>query len=150
MKEELLNFLKSQRLMTIASAEGGIWIASVYYGVDDDFKLYFISPLDTKHSKQILADPNIAFSIAWFNPDNHADRKAVQGLGVCRAAKNILEIGKGVMLHNQNFPVFAKRITLEWIRTNAWKSRVWVVEPKYMKFWNDELYKEEEFEEFNV
>lgn len=150
MKKELLEFLKSQRLMTIASAEGGIWIANVYYGIDEDSKIYFISPLDVKHSKQILADPKIAFSVAWYNPQDYADRKAVQGLGVCRLAKNILEISKGVMLHNHNFPAFAKRITLEWIRTNAWKSRVWVLEPKYIKFWNDELYKEKEFEEFTL
>ena len=41
--------------MTIASRdEKDIWIANVYFGVDENATIYFISPKDTKHSKMIL------------------------------------------------------------------------------------------------
>ena len=150
MKKELLDFLKSQKLMAIASGEGGVWIANVYYGIGDDLKLYFISPRGAKHSKQIVQNPNIAFSVAWYNPNNHGQRKAVQGLGVCRAAAGEEEIQRGVELHNQNFPEFASTITMQWIHENDSDSHVWIVEPRYIKFWNDELYGNEETEKFNL
>ena len=150
MQKELLDFFKSQKLMAVASGEGGVWIANVYYGIDDDFKLYFISPTDTKHSRQILKNPRIAFSVAWYDPKNPGNRKAVQGLGTCRLADSTEEIIKGVQLHNQSFPEFASTITVQWIRQNESDSRVWAVEPSYIKFWNDELYGEEETEEFKL
>lgn len=147
----LLDFLKSQGLLVIASHDSGdIWIANVYYGIDDDFKIYFVSPEDAKHSQQILKNPKVAFSVAWFDPSNHKNRKAVQGLGICRPAKNDGEIEIGVQLHNRNFPEFKERITIDWVHTNEFKSRVWVIDPTYIKHWNDELYGEGEIKEFRL
>lgn len=147
---KLLDFLKSQKLMAVASHNGeDIWIANAYYGVDPNFTIYFVSPETTKHSQQIEKNPHVAFSISWFNPNNHGDRKAVQGLGMCRLAKNEEEIIKGVQLHNENFPKFATKITVNWIHANEYRSKIWVIEPTYMKFWNDELYGEDEAKEFS-
>ena len=148
MKKELGEFLKKQKLMTIASCEGGIWIASVYYGVDDDLRIYFISPMDAKHSKQILQSSEIAFAVAWYDTKNPGNRKAVQGLGTCTMAESEKDIRKGMQLHNRNFPQFADRLTPEYLLANDQGTRVWIVAPKYVKFWNDELYGDEETEEF--
>ncbi|OGH64519.1 MAG: hypothetical protein A2821_04695 [Candidatus Magasanikbacteria bacterium RIFCSPHIGHO2_01_FULL_41_23] len=146
--DKLLAFLESQRLLVIASADNEPWIANVFYGIDANFKLYFISNQETKHSQQILESPMIAFSVAWYNPSNHKDRKAVQGKGLCRIAKNNEEIETGIRLHNTNFPEFADRITVEWAKNASNLSKVWVVEPTYMKFWNDGLYGDDETKEF--
>ncbi len=147
--QQVLNWLKTQKVMVIASQDNGeVWVANVYFGVDDDFKIYFISSESAKHSQQILKNPKIAFSIPWYDPTNHKNRKAVQGQGVCRVAANDEEIAKGVQLHNQNFPEFANRITVEWVNTNEYESHVWVIEPSYIKHWNDEAYGDDESEEF--
>ncbi len=144
-------FIKTQKLMAIASAdENGPWIANVYYSIADDGRIYFISRESARHSAMILKDPNIAFTVCWFDPANHKNRKAVQGLGACRLAGNEQEIMTGVALHNQNFPEFKERITVEWIHTNEWGSRVWVLTPTYMKYWDDELYGEDESKEFTL
>lgn len=149
-KAELLNFLQSQKALAIASCIGDdLWIANVFMGVADNFNIYFISSEDTKHSQQIIINPNVAFSTIWFNPKDHTDRKGVQGKGVCRIATTDNDISQGVMLHNKNYPEFKKRITPQWIKTNEYKSRVWIIKPSFIKFWNDELYGEEETEEFN-
>ena len=137
--------------MVLASSENNnAWIANIYIGVDERGLIYFISPQDNKHSKIILKNPNVAFSIAWFDPKNHKNRKAVQGLGVCRPAENEEEIITGVKLHNKNFPEFKKRITVNWIHKNEWGSKVWVLKPTYMKYWDDEIYGAEESEEFKL
>ena len=137
--------------MAIASHdENKVWLANVYIGTDEKGLIYFISPEDTKHSRMILKNPQVAFSIAWFDPINHKNRKAVQGLGVCRIAENKNEIEVGIKLHNQNFPEFKERITVDWIHTNKLGSKVWVLKPTYMKYWDDEIYGDDESEEFTI
>ena len=150
MKKELFEFLKSQRLMAIASCEVGIWITNVYYGIDDDARMYFISPMDTKHSQQILKSSEVAFSVAWYDKENPGNRKAVQGLGVCKVVEDEENIRKGVQLHNENFPQFKEVLTPEYLLSEQNDTKVWILEPRYMKFWSDELYGEEEWKEFQL
>lgn len=147
--EKPLKFIKNQKLMTIASRdEKDIWVANVYFAVDGKAIIYFISPEDAKHSKMILKNHNVAFSIAWFDSNNHKNRKGVQGLGVCYTAKNPLEIASGVKLLNKNFPDLRDVLTVKWITENIWNSKVWVLRPTYMKYWDDEVYGDDENEEF--
>lgn len=142
-------FIKSQKLMVIAAADDtDVWIANVYFGVDENGVLYFVSRENTKHSHMILKNPDIAFSIAWFDPGNHQNRKAIQGKGICRPAQNKEEIETGVRLHNENFPEFKERITVDWIENNEWNSKIWVLKPTYIKYWDDEAYGSKEYEEF--
>ncbi len=148
--DHLLKFLESQRLLVLASADTEPWISNIFYGIDKDFKLYFISNVEAKHSEQILKNPQVAFSVAWYNPKNHKDRKAVQAKGICRIAKNDQEIERGVNLHNKNFPEFLEKINVEWARQENNSSKVWVIEPTYIKFWNDELYGKDGIEEFRL
>ncbi|MEK7648905.1 MAG: pyridoxamine 5'-phosphate oxidase family protein [Patescibacteria group bacterium] len=147
--KKLLEFLQSQKLVIIATCENGEpWVANVYYGVDANFKLYFVSGKNTRHSSHIQQNSHIAFSIVWFDRSNHKNRKAIQGLGQCRLAQNEEEIDVGVRLHNANFPEFAEKITLDWIHTNKRGSSIWIIEPSYMKYWDDELYGEDGSKEF--
>lgn len=135
--------------MVLASHDAkDIWVANVYIGTDATGAIYFISPTTNRHSQMILKNPQVAFSVAWFDVANHKNRKAVQGLGMCRLAETEDEIATGVRLHNQNFPEFKERITVEWIYTNEWDSKVWVLEPTYLKYWDDELYGDDESQEF--
>jgi uncharacterized protein YhbP (UPF0306 family) len=144
-----LRFLKSQKLMTIAAHESkDVWVANVYFGIDEKSTIYFISPKDTKHSKMIQKNPNIAFSVAWFDPKNHKNRKSVQGLGVCRATNNPNEIANGIKLLYKKFPDLRDILTVKWILSNAWGSKIWIIKPTYIKYWDDEIYGEEESEEF--
>ncbi len=147
--EKVLEFLKNKKLLIIASTNNDeVWIANVYFSTDEKGLLYFISPEDSKHSKMILKNPKIAFSVTWFDENNHKNRKAIQGLGICRPAQNEEEIIVGVRLHNENFPEFRERITIDWIHENEWGSKVWVLQPSYIKYWDDELYGDDETEEF--
>lgn len=147
--KKLLSFLRSQQLLTIASHDAkNVWLANVYYSIDDQGTIYFISPKKNRHSQMMLKNPKVAFSVAWFDPKNHQNRKAVQGLGVCRPAKTPQEIATGIRLLYKNFPDLREILTIKWIMTNAWGTKVWIVQPSYMKHWNDELYGEKESKEF--
>lgn len=137
--------------MVIASSdESGPWIANVYFCADDSGELYFISPEKNRHSQMILQNPNVAFSVAWFDSNNHKNRKGVQGLGTCHIAESEEEIEIGVGLYSANFPESKERITAEWVHTNEWGSKVWILKPSYMKYWDDELYGDDESKEFVI
>lgn len=145
-----MEFINEQKYLSVAcSSDGQTWIANVFVGVDEKGHIYFVSPEDNKHSSFIRKNPHIALSSVWFDRNNHKNRKGIQGTGICRLAKNDEEIRIGVRLHNKNFPEFKEKITEEWIRTNEWKSRVWIIEPNYIKYWDDELYGENESKEFH-
>ncbi len=143
----LLSFLQSQKLLTISSYDTEPWICNVYYGIDDAMNFYFVSSTDTMHSSQILKDPRVAFSTVWYNSENYADRKSVQGKGICKIAEGG-NIVTGIRLHNANFPAFKGRLTVDYITSDENNSKIWVIKPSYMKFWNDELYGDDESEEF--
>ena len=139
MNADLLHFLQSQRLLVLATQGDTPWVANLYYGADEHGNIYFVSGTETKHSNHIADSSTVAFSIAWFDTENYTNRKAIQGLGSCRIAKGA-EIETGIALHNTHFPTFADRITVDYILDDANASQVWIIEPTYMKFWNDELY----------
>ncbi len=40
-----------------------VWVSPVYYGVSNTFTFYFASQLDSVHSKNILKNPNVSFTI---------------------------------------------------------------------------------------
>lgn len=148
-KEQLHKFLKSQKIIVIASNDGDTWVANVYYGVDKKFRLYFLSEEGTKHSQQIMKNPKIAFSIVWFNKDDPSDRKAVQGQGICKIAETDEEIKIGAELYNSLFPQYASKIDVDWVKNNKEGSHIYIIEPTYMKYWDDELYGEEKTKGFN-
>lgn len=148
-KHKLLDFLKSQKLMAIASRGDDLWITNIFYGVDDNFKIYFVSNSERKHSKQIKENPEVAFSVAWYNPKDHKDRKGIQGQGTCRVATSDEEITKGIQIHNELYPEFAERIVVAWIKSKLNNSHVYIIDPKYIKYWDDNLYGTDGTEEFN-
>lgn len=142
-------FILSQRVMALASHNEDVWITNIYYGTDENLNIFFISPLDTKHSQQILQNPQVAFSLYWHAEKSFAIRAGVQGIGICNLVEDKTEIALGISLHNKNYPEFAERITEEWINTPENKSKVWKITPKKIKYWDDELYGEEKAKEFN-
>jgi len=149
-KQKLLDFLKSQKFLVIASHDGELWISNVFYGIDDDFTIYFVSGEGERHSKQILESPNVAFSTVWYDDQDHTNRKGVQGVGQCFLAEDDREIETGTKLHNENFPEFAHRIGLEYIKSDKNQAAVWTINPSYIKYWDDELYGDDQTEEFSL
>lgn len=149
--ELALKFLRAQQLLAIATADSnGSWIASVYFVSDERGCLYFVSPESARHSQLILKDSKIAFLTSWFDPNDHANRKSIQGTGLCHVVSDKDEIRKAVHLHNAVFEEFADRITPDWIETNEFGSKVWKIAPEYLKFWDDELFGDDEFTEIIV
>ena len=95
-------------------------------------------------------NPEIAFATAWFDISDHSNRKGIQGLGTCVVVSDVKKIAEGIALMNKSFPDLKKTITLEWVLTNIWKSKMWMIMPSYIKHWDDAMYGEDQFKEFTL
>jgi uncharacterized protein YhbP (UPF0306 family) len=147
--KELLKFLESQKSISIfCYDEKEIWIANVFFGSDESANFYFISPQNTKHSEIILKNPNVAFAHTWFDSNNHKNRKGIQATGICQIATSIEGIAKGVEIYNKNFPEFKEKININWITDDDNESKVWIIKPKIIKYWDDIAFGEGNSQEF--
>jgi uncharacterized protein YhbP (UPF0306 family) len=143
-------FLVSQQIVALATQDAHApWVANLYYASDDSGKFYVVSPESSRHCQHVLKNPQVAFAVAWANPSNPEDRKGIQGTGAARLAASD-EVAYGLALYGKKFPALAGEMTPEWIRTNKYGSRLWVVTPTYLKYWDDALYGDEESKEFHL
>jgi len=149
-KQPLLTFLQDQKLVTLATTDkqGSPWMSNAYYSVNKEFNIFFVSPTDTKHSKNIKENSEVAFSVSWFNEDDLEDRIAIQGTGVCELITKPAEMISLLKNHYKYFPSWKEFINYESISKKIISSRPYVIRPKYIKFWNDKLYGGEGVEEF--
>lgn len=147
-KEMLLEYLKGLKFMSVSTYDEHLWTAWVYYVIDDDFNLYFVSQPDTDHCKSILKNGEIACAIADSH-QNVTDKKVgAQLYGVAQQLTNVGQLRWMLNLWNKINPGIDKVINLKNMQTKVIKSRVFKVTPKKIRWFNEELYKEKESEIF--
>lgn len=148
-KQMLLEFLKSLKFMSVSTYDTHLWTAWVYYVIDDEFNLYFVSQPDTDHCKSILKNGEIACAIA----DSHqkvTDKKiGAQLYGTAQQLTNVGQLRWMLNVWNKVNPGIDKVINLKNMQKKVIKSRVFKVTPKKIKWFNEGLYKEKEFEVFD-
>lgn len=148
-KEKLFDYLKSQHLMCLATCGENVSACTVYYAVDDNFNLYFVSPHDTEHSKNIEADARVACSIADSRQNNADNKIGVQIKGRAEMLRGIEFIKAALKMWNKANPGVEDVINFSNIKNKVIKTRAYKITPSTIKFFNDELYGDDETEEFN-
>jgi uncharacterized protein YhbP (UPF0306 family) len=74
--------LAKGHLMSLATLDdGGVWVCHVVYVFDDDLSVYWLSKPDTRHSKALLLNPDVAGAIT-IGYRSKEDNIAVQFSGV--------------------------------------------------------------------
>ena len=90
-KEQIINFLKTQKLMVVATSGDFPWIANVYFTFDDNLNIYFFSDPNTLHCRQIAQNSTVAVSIV----DSHQDVSQLKrGLQISGIAEQISDMEK--------------------------------------------------------
>jgi hypothetical protein len=142
MDSEIIKFLQSQRLMTVATvgSDNLPWIASLYFSCMDNGELFFVSNEKSIHATQIKSNKNIAFSVSWFDEKDQENRKGIQGKGFCTQLTNPLLMPKYFANHIKFFTDWNDYLTLDAVTKDLIDMRPFVIKPNYMKFWNDELF----------
>ncbi len=86
LKQEIYEYLKTQRLMAVATYGETPWIANVYYVHDEELNLYFLSKKNKEHCLAIDKNDQVAVAIA----DSHQPLKPPQvGVQLYGTAKKV-------------------------------------------------------------
>ena len=147
-KKQLLDFLKSQRLMSLATFGNGICACNVYYAVDDGFNLYFMSEPSSDHCKNIAQSNTIACTVADSRQKVTDKKIGVQIKGTAEKTDHPEKIKLALSLWNKANPGFEAVINFKNIQENSIKSKVYTVTPSEMKFLNETIYGPEGSETF--
>lgn len=147
-KAELLNYLQSQHTLYLATFDGKPWTSTVFYAIDNDFNLYFISEPTTRHSKAIQKHNLISCSIADSNQVVTDKKIGVQIEGIATKVKNKNKLIIILSMWHKKNPGFEDIINLPNIIRKVIKGRFYQIKPTLIKFFNEQLYGSEGFEIF--
>ncbi|MCH8519274.1 MAG: pyridoxamine 5'-phosphate oxidase family protein [Nanoarchaeota archaeon] len=145
--KKLLEFLNSQKLLVFSTYNSRLWITNVYYCSNDECDFFFISESNSKHSKDLLNNSNVAFSVSWFDKDNLNNRKGIQGEGTCIEITEDRELDEAVNLYKIKFD--NNNLSSSYFKSNDNNYKMYLIKPKKIKFWNDEVYGEERVKIFS-
>lgn len=135
-------FLNERYQMTVATYGKFPWIATVYYSLDDDLKLYFLSDPDTIHCKQIAENSRVAVLIGDSPQLPTSNKKCVQISGLAKQVSGRHKIKHSLDLWRQAVGVTSSAYTYEGMMKKAIKGRMYQVTPQRIKFFNEELWEE--------
>ena len=147
-KHKLLEYLKSHKLMSLATFSSKPWISTVYYAVDNQMNLYFVSKPQTRHCKDIASNRHVACAIADSTQKVTSKKTGVQIQGVATPVNDTEKIKWALKMWNKAHSGVERIINLENMTKGVIKSRVYQIKPKLIKFFNEDLYGPEGFEIF--
>lgn len=82
MREKALAYLAAHNVMTLATQS--VWAAAVFYA-SEGFDLYFVSSPNSRHARDLAADPRVAAAIH----EDYRDWRAIQGIQLSGAAERL-------------------------------------------------------------
>ena len=138
-KKTLLDYLNSQKLMSLATRGDYPWIASVYYVVDDDLNLYFISPADAEHSQQLAKNPEVAVNIADSRQEASDKKKGLQLWGITSQEWIIEKLKWMFEMYGRLHPSVKDIFTFERFQRQIMTSKVYKVVPQRIKLFDENL-----------
>jgi uncharacterized protein YhbP (UPF0306 family) len=145
-KEENLahikKFLESHFQMVVATNDRFPWICTVYYSIDSDLNIYFLTGPSTIHGKQIAKNPKVAVAIADAPQTPTSKKKGLQIYGVCKQISGARKVTHAITLWKQTLGVTSKDYSYEGMIKKAITGRMYKITPKKIKFYNEELWEE--------
>ena len=93
--------------MSTVNHDGTAHVNTAFFCVDSEWRMFFVSSEDTKHSKNIKERSSMA--VAVFHSDQAWDdwKTGLQLFGTCSVARG-RDVGLGAKLYKTRFPAYAK------------------------------------------
>jgi uncharacterized protein YhbP (UPF0306 family) len=149
-KEMLLDFMKSHKLMTLATFDNKPWVATVFYVADENLNLYFLTSPKTEHGQHIAKNGMVACNIINSHQQVISQKMGLQIEGTAEKVSVFESIKKTLqMWHNTN-PGKEDKLSFDNIKNKVIGARVYKVTPSRMKFFNEKLYLKEESKVFEL
>ena len=135
-------YLKSHKLMSLATYNRLPWSAILYFVFDTDLNFYFLGSPSAIHNKNILKNPKVSVTVA----DSHqkvSDKKVgFQARGVAKEVGIEKDIKK-VLLNWNKRHTDAPPLTFD-ILSKKWKSKLYKIKLTDIKMYNENLSDDQE------
>jgi uncharacterized protein YhbP (UPF0306 family) len=146
LKKEIDNYLKTQKLMSVATYGEYPWIANVYYVHDSDLNLYFLSKHWREHCKAIDQNEKVAVAIADSSQPIYRPQKGLQISGTAAPVSVISSLQWMFKMWNKLIAgAKGEKLSDPKKFLDAGFSKVYKITPKRIKFFNTELWSKEQF-----
>ncbi len=103
LRRQVLTYLKTHNVMTLATAgPDGPWAAALFY-VNDGFDLYWLSDPDTRHSLDIAHNPQASVAVH----EDYRDWRTIQGIqmeGSAELVGTIIQAIRPMRLYVAKYP----------------------------------------------
>jgi nitroimidazol reductase NimA-like FMN-containing flavoprotein (pyridoxamine 5'-phosphate oxidase superfamily) len=147
LKHTINSYLKTQRLMSIATYGQKPWIANVYFVHDSDLNIYFLSKHWREHCQAIELNPQVAIAIADSHQPIYEPQKGLQISGRAQPVDTLSQLTWMFKMWNKLVAGSkGERLTDPRKFLDASLSKVYRITPHRIKFFNTELWPEEQFQ----
>ncbi len=135
-------YLHDNFQMVVATYGRHPWVCTVYYSVDENLNLYFLTNPSTIHGKQIANNSKVAVAIAESPQLPSSKKKGLQIYGICEQISGKKRITHAISLWRETLGVAHPDYSYEGMMRNAISGRMYQITPKKIKFFNEELWEE--------
>lgn len=139
---EIKKYLESHFQMAVATSGRFPWICTVYYSIDSDLNIYFLTGPLTIHGKQIAKNPKVAVAISDAPQSPNSKKKGLQIYGLCKRISGARKVTHAITLWKQTLGVTSKDYSYEGMVKKAISGRMYKITPKKIKFFNEEMAEE--------
>src|SRR3989344_5411032 len=122
-KSEISDYLGKYKLMSVGTYYKLPWAASVYYIINEDLDLYFVSDPATTHCQNIAKNPKVSVTVADSSQKPTDQKKGFQARGLATRVTSVKELKEVIKVWNKRGFV---AITYKLI-TKVWKSRFYKI-----------------------
>ncbi|HCR36110.1 TPA: hypothetical protein DIU22_03665 [Candidatus Woesebacteria bacterium] len=144
-KNEIDKYLKTQRLMSVATFYKNPWIANVYYIHDSDLNLYFLSKNWREHCVAIKENPSVSVAIADSKQLIFESKKGLQIYGIAKPLNSMAKISWIFKMWNKLISgEKGEKLANPKEFIEAGTSSIYKITPKRIKFVNTELWPKEQ------
>jgi uncharacterized protein YhbP (UPF0306 family) len=142
MKKDILKYIRTNKLMALSTMGRHIWTCWVFFLIDDDFTLYFISP-DSQHTRDIKNNDEVACAITDTTQDPACKKVGIQIYGKAEQIKGPQQLKWFFNMWKKVIASSEKLLTYDNYLKKAFSSKVYKVTPIKVKWFNQNLENEE-------
>ncbi len=136
------DYVYSHFQMTLATYGEHPWIAALYYSVDKDLNIYFLSDPQTIHCQQLSQNGEVAVSVADAPQTPTAKKLGLQIYGTAEQIAGKTKITHAITLWKKTVGVTSDVYSYAGMMNKAIKGRMYKVTPHKIKFFNEALWEE--------
>lgn len=135
-KKQVLDFLKEEKQMSLATFGSFPWIATVYYTFDNDLNIYFLSDPSTLHCKQIAKNNKVAVAIANSSQNINRPKRGLQISGTATQLSGTEKVTQALKMWKQYLHVRDPKLSYKAVKNSMYR-----ITPKRIKLFDQELFK---------